>query len=107
VLLRARLNAGADPGKALAELVGSVAAAAPGSRLNLMLTDGVQVWATAWGHALTTQAGCDGLIVASESCDDLPGWEPVPEGYLVYGSAVGGIGMRPIDGLDRPWAAAQ
>jgi glutamine amidotransferase len=107
VLLRARLNDGADPGQALAELVTEVAVAAPGSRLNLLLTDGRRIWATAWGHALTTQVTDDGLTVASESCDDLAGWEPVPEGYLVYGSAADGIGMRPIDGLDRPWVAAR
>lgn len=107
VLLRARLDAGADPGKALAKLVAEVAAAAPGSRLNLMLTDGREVWATAWGHSLTTRLSSEGVTVASESCDDLPGWEPVPEGYLVYGSAAGGIGTRPIDGLDRPWTAAR
>jgi glutamine amidotransferase len=107
VLLRARLNDGVDPGKALSELVTAVAAAATGSRLNLMLTDGRSVWATAWGHALNTQVTSEGLTVASESCDDLPGWEPVPEGYLVHGCAAGGIETRPIDGLDRPWVGAR
>lgn len=105
VLLRDRLRRGAEPGAALTELVAAVAASAPGSRLNLMLTDGAGVWATAWGHALTTQVTPDALTVASESCDELPGWEPVPEGYLVCGSPADGIRMRPIDGLDRPWAA--
>ena len=33
-----------------------VAAAAPGSRLNLLLTDGATVWATAWTHALSVRA---------------------------------------------------
>ncbi len=40
---------------ALAELVLAVEAAAPGSRLNLLLTDGTAIWATAWYHALSVR----------------------------------------------------
>ena len=36
-------------------VVRAVAAAAPGSRLNLLLTDGAAIWATAWGHALSVR----------------------------------------------------
>ncbi|MGQ0479858.1 MAG: ergothioneine biosynthesis protein EgtC [Pseudonocardia sp.] len=100
-LVRHRLRAGVDPGEALVEVVGSVGAAAPGSRLNLLLTDGRQIWATAWGHALTTLRTADGLIVASEGYDDQPGWQPVPEGYLLWGGATGGARLRPIADIDQ------
>ncbi|MDQ2706960.1 MAG: ergothioneine biosynthesis protein EgtC [Actinomycetota bacterium] len=96
-LVRARLRAGADPGRTLAELVASVAAVAPRSRLNLLLTDGVTVYATAWGHALTTLVDGDSVTVASESYDDQPSWEQVPEGYLLRGTATTGVQCRPIE----------
>ncbi|MFE6774837.1 ergothioneine biosynthesis protein EgtC [Streptomyces sp. NPDC057702] len=47
-----RLRAGAPPGRALAETVVAVDEAAPGSRLNLLLTDGVTIAATTWGDSL-------------------------------------------------------
>ncbi|HEX2298172.1 MAG TPA: ergothioneine biosynthesis protein EgtC, partial [Pseudonocardiaceae bacterium] len=51
-LVRHRLAAGEAPGYALAGVVTDVLAAAPGSRLNLLLTDGVTIAATAVYHAL-------------------------------------------------------
>ncbi|MER0247018.1 ergothioneine biosynthesis protein EgtC, partial [Streptomyces sp. HSW2009] len=47
-----RLRGGAPLGRALAETVRAVADAAPGSRLNLLLTDGATIAATAWGDSL-------------------------------------------------------
>lgn len=44
-----RLRAGDDLGTALAEPVRELATAAPGSRLNLLVTDGAAIAATAWG----------------------------------------------------------
>jgi gamma-glutamyl hercynylcysteine S-oxide hydrolase len=82
-LLRHRLRAGAEPGAALAELVLAVEAAAPGSRLNLLLTDGTAIWATAWDHALSLRMTDDAALVASEPIDDRAGWEPVPDRCLV------------------------
>ncbi len=82
-LLAHRLRAGADPGAALVELVVAVEAAAPGSRLNLLLTDGTAIWATAWTHALSVWAGEDAVLVASEPIDDRPGWKEVPDRNLV------------------------
>ncbi|HEY1974700.1 MAG TPA: ergothioneine biosynthesis protein EgtC [Pseudonocardia sp.] len=82
-LVRHRLRAGVDPAAALADVVVAVAAAAPGSRLNLLLTDGERIYATAWGHALTTRAERDRVLVASEPHDELPGWCAVPDRHLV------------------------
>lgn len=83
-LLRARLAAGEDPAKAVAEVVVDTLAAAPGSRLNLLLCDGDQIVATAVDHALSVRAGDDGAVtVASEPLDDDPRWAPVPDGTLL------------------------
>ncbi|GAY12512.1 ergothioneine biosynthesis protein EgtC [Pseudonocardia sp. N23] len=88
-LVRHRLRAGEEPGAVLADVVTGVAAAAPGSRLNLLLTDGTAIWATAWDHALSVRTRCpdgDGaaaVTVVSEPFDDLPGWEAVPDRHLL------------------------
>lgn len=82
-LLRARLREGGDPVTAVAELVTTVAAAAESSRLNLLLAGRDLLVATAWTHALSVREGEDGVLVASEPCDDDPGWRPVPDGHAV------------------------
>jgi glutamine amidotransferase len=83
-LVLARLRAGDDLGRALADTVPEVAAAAPGSRLNLLLTDGTTIAATAWGDTLwyRTQPG-RGTVVASEPHDDDPAWQEVPDRTLL------------------------
>jgi glutamine amidotransferase len=55
----------------------------PASRLNLMLTDGTTVVATACGDTLFTRRDDDAVIVASEPFDDAPAWHPVPDDSLV------------------------
>lgn len=82
-LVRHRLRAGMPTARVLAEVVSEVEAAAPGSKLNLLLTDGVEVHATAWRHALTTFTEADSVYVASEPSDELPGWTPVPDRHVV------------------------
>jgi gamma-glutamyl hercynylcysteine S-oxide hydrolase len=82
-LARHRLRAGDDPADVLADVVCSVAAAAPESRLNLLLTDGTGVWATAWTHALSVRTGPASVLVCSEPIDALPGWMDVPDRHLV------------------------
>jgi gamma-glutamyl hercynylcysteine S-oxide hydrolase len=82
-LVRHRLRAGADPADALAGVVTEVAATAPGSRLNLLLTDGAGIWATAWYHALSVRIDERSALVASEPFDTDPGWCPVPDQHLV------------------------
>ncbi|ANZ15001.1 ergothioneine biosynthesis protein EgtC [Streptomyces noursei] len=83
-LVHHRLAAGDDPGRALAGTVEEVAAAAPGSRLNLLLTDGTCIAATTWGDTLFHRAvPGGGRVVASEPYDDSPHWTEVPESTLL------------------------
>ncbi|MFD8143022.1 ergothioneine biosynthesis protein EgtC [Streptomyces sp. NPDC059708] len=80
-----RLRRGDDPGTALAEPVRELAAAAPGSRLNLLLTDGGSIAATAWGDSLwyLPSRPSGRVVVASEPYDDDPGWCEVPDRTLL------------------------
>jgi glutamine amidotransferase len=77
-LLLDRLDTGCDPGAALAWCVGAVA-----GRLNLLLSDGQGIWATAWGDTLYWRYWGGGVVVASEPFDDDDDWVPVPERSLV------------------------
>lgn len=86
-LVRHRLRAGDTPARAVAATVTSVAAAAPGSRLNLLLTDGYTVVASAAGHALSIRTTPASVLLVSEPHDDEPGWREVPEGQLVEATA--------------------
>ncbi|MFC4017019.1 ergothioneine biosynthesis protein EgtC [Micromonospora sp. GCM10011542] len=82
-LVRHRLRAGAGPAEAVGDTVAEVAAAAPGSRLNLLLTDGRTAVASVAGHALSVRAAPGSVLLCSEPHDDDPGWRAVPEGHLV------------------------
>ncbi|MEU0912795.1 ergothioneine biosynthesis protein EgtC [Streptomyces althioticus] len=86
-LVLARLRAGDAMGQALADTVAEVAAAAPEARLNLLLTDGATVAATAWGDTLWYLARPGGgTVVASEPYDDDPHWQEVPDRTLLAAS---------------------
>jgi glutamine amidotransferase len=79
-----RLWAGDSLGQALADTVRDTAAAAGDSRLNLLLTDGRAIAATAWGDTLWYLTGSGGrLVVASEPYDDDPRWQEVPDRTLL------------------------
>ncbi|MFI7540941.1 ergothioneine biosynthesis protein EgtC [Actinoplanes sp. NPDC049599] len=82
-LVRDRLRAGAPPAEALAATVALVSAAAPGSRLNLLLTDGRQIAASTVGHALSVRADATSVLVSSEPLDPGPAWTAVPDGHLL------------------------
>ena len=86
-LVRAKLRAGEPAAKAVATVVTEVAAAAPGSRLNLLLTDGNQMIATTFGHALSVRSRRDSMLISSEPLDPGPAWRPVPDGHLVVATA--------------------
>ena len=92
------LHQGATPETALSRVVAEVAAAAP-CRLNLVLTDGTALAATAWGDTLFTLDGAgmagDGVVVASEPSDDDPAWRPVPEASVVTVDA-DGVRVAPL-----------
>lgn len=86
-LVRHRLRAGDDPADAVGQTVADVAAAAPGSRLNLLLTDGHRAVASVAGHALSVRQGPGSVLLASEPHDEDPGWQAVPAGHLVVATA--------------------
>jgi glutamine amidotransferase len=94
-LVRDRLRAGTPPGEALAATVADVSSAAPGSRLNLLLTDGHTIAATAAGHSLAVRAEGSALLVSSEALDGGPAWQPVPDRSLIVATA-GGIARTPL-----------
>ncbi|MFE6227840.1 ergothioneine biosynthesis protein EgtC [Streptomyces sp. NPDC057854] len=91
-----RLRAGQAPGDALAGTVLAAAEASPEARLNLLLTDGEQVAATAWGNSLWCLSGPGLVVVASEPFDDRPDWREVPERTLVTASRTEDVVLTPL-----------
>lgn len=91
-----RLRRNESPATALSTVVSAVATAAPDSRLNLLLTDGESITATAYGHALSTLDTGDAIAVASEPYDDDQNWREVPEGSLVSAKP-GAVTVRSIE----------
>jgi glutamine amidotransferase len=75
-----RLDAGDSMGEALVRVIATVEAVTT-ARLNLILTDGRSVVATASGDSLFVHRG-DGVVVASEPFDDSC-WQTVPDRSLV------------------------
>jgi glutamine amidotransferase len=96
-LVLARLRAGDDEGQALADTVLEVAEAAPGSRLNLLLSNGETITATAWGDTLwyRTEPGRS-TVVASEPYDDDPLWQEVPDRTVLTASRAGVL-LAPLE----------
>jgi glutamine amidotransferase len=88
-VVRDRLRGGAPLADAIADTVTETATAAPGSRLNLLATDGRQIVATTAGHALSVRRAADHVLVSSEPLDDHADWEPVPDGKLVVATPSG------------------
>jgi glutamine amidotransferase len=91
------LDGGAAPGEALAEVARTVRARSDGG-LNLLLTDGEVVAATAIDNSLFVRFG-PGILVASEPLDDGASWLRVDNGSLVENDRV-----SPIPGLTLPGA---
>ncbi|SOD63528.1 glutamine amidotransferase [Streptomyces zhaozhouensis] len=86
LMLARRLVAGRPAAEAAAELVARVAAARPGARINLLLTDGHTVTATRHGDSLWYRAADEQVTVASEPVPDQPGWREVPDRSLLRAS---------------------
>lgn len=93
-----RLHSGEDPGRAMGETVLQVAEATPASRLNLLLTDGETVTATAWGDTLWYLAEPGRAVVASEPYDDDPRWYEVPDRTLLSADRAG-VRLTPLKDL--------
>ena len=81
-----RLDAGLSMPDTLGEVIALVTART-GGRLNLLLTDGESVAATAWGNSLFTARRGESFVVASEPIDDDDGWRRVPDRTLVTADA--------------------
>ncbi|WP_433516271.1 ergothioneine biosynthesis protein EgtC [Nonomuraea sp. CA-143628] len=78
-----RGHTGLGLGEALSEVVVRAGEKDPGARLNLLACDGASIAATVWGDTLFHHRLHDGVLVASEPLDDLPGWQVVPERSLL------------------------
>ncbi|MEU5080936.1 MULTISPECIES: ergothioneine biosynthesis protein EgtC [Streptomyces] len=92
-----RLRTGQPPGRALGEAVRELARAAPASRLNLLLTDGDTITATAWGDSLWYRAEPGrSAVVASEPYDDDPLWREVPDRTVLTASRAG-VRLAPLE----------
>ncbi|MFE1377560.1 ergothioneine biosynthesis protein EgtC [Streptomyces sp. NPDC058740] len=94
-LVLRRLRAGDAPEQALADTVREVAEAAPGARLNLLLTDGSTITATTWGDSLWYLTGPDRTVVASEPYDADPRWQAVPD-HSVLTASRSGVALSPL-----------
>jgi glutamine amidotransferase len=99
-LIQDRLYSGsaADSGSSAAEAVASVvrdvAAAAPESRLNVVLTDGEQIVATTWTHSLWVRRTAESVAVSSEPWT-ADGWEEVPDRSLILATK-GSFAITPL-----------
>lgn len=97
LLTRRRLAAGADLPTALAEVTAEAGPLA--DRLNLLLTDGISVAATAYGDSLFWRHDGAGVLIASEPTDGEPvheeepagvspseesAWRPVPDRHVLH-----------------------
>ena len=87
-LVRHRLRGGAQPAEVLRSVVADVSAAAPESRLNLLLSDGRSTFATAVGHSLSVRHTDTAVVVASEPFDTAAGWTEVPDHHLVVADSM-------------------
>jgi glutamine amidotransferase len=105
-LLLHRLREGDGESQALADTVVEVAEAAPGSRLNLLLTNGDSITATAWGDTLwyLTEPG-HRTVVASEPYDDDPRWQEVPDRTLLSATR-DDVLLSPLKDPHAPMASA-
>jgi glutamine amidotransferase len=94
-----RMDEGAPPGAALASVIHTVEGIA-GGRMNLVVTDGRRIAATAWGDSLHVcedgPAGAGARVVASEPFDDHPAWRSVPDRSVVEAGPEG-VHVVPIE----------
>lgn len=95
-----RLAEGRKPADALADVTALVLGLT-GGKLNLLLSDGEEITATAWGNSLFVLAGdglaSGGVLVASEPLDDHAAWTQVPDGSVMC-ATLGGPTIEPLPG---------
>ncbi len=100
-LVLAHLREGRSGASALDAVVTDVLALAPGSRLNLLLHDGIHVTATTVGNSLWVHDVEGSVTVSSEALD--PGdlrWRPVPDLSLLEATA----SRHSIQGREHRWS---
>lgn len=87
-LALARLAEGDAPAEALTAVIAELEAVSTG-RLNLIVTDGIQLAATRLGDSLwlLVDPEVGSTVVASEPFDDHPGWVEVPDRSVVTATA--------------------
>ncbi len=90
-----RLRAGAGLDIALAAAMTLLDTERAAGRFNFLLTDGSAIAATAAGDTLCYRRSDDHVVVASEPCDDEPGWTWVPD-RSVLTVTVGGTRISPL-----------
>jgi glutamine amidotransferase len=95
-LITNRLVAGVPPADAVATVVQEVEAAAPGARLNVLLTDGEQLVATTWTHSLHVHRTADSVTVSSEQFGPYQ-WTEVPDRSLLVATATT-LHITPMEG---------
>lgn len=90
-----RLRAGAALDEALAGVVAEIAVLTT-ARLNLLVTDGRSIAATAWGDSLGYRIAPGGALVGSEPPDGEPGWIRVPDRSVLLATC-DGAAVRSLD----------
>lgn len=87
-----------SPADALRLLVDAVLRYQPTARLNLLLGNGAELWATTCWHSLSVLVGDDYTVLSSEPYDDDPRWQPVDDRQLV----IAGPGHCTVTALALP-----
>jgi glutamine amidotransferase len=98
LLVLERLQAGTPADVALAATIDAVEAAGGTGRFNFLLTDGRTIVATTAGDTLWYRRASGAVTVASEPCDDEPGWAEVPDRQLVTAEP-SRVTVRPLSSL--------
>ena len=100
-LVRQHLREGRSGATALDAVVGDVLALAPGSRLNLLLHDGINIAATTLGNSLWIKDGDGSVTISSEALSPIEErWQPVPDLCLLEATAAG----YSIHARDQRWS---
>jgi len=98
LLVLERLQAGVAPDVALAATIEAVEASGATGRFNFLLTDGQTIVATTAGDTLWYRQASGAVTVASEPCDDEPGWTEVPDRQLLT-TGPSHVTVRPLSSL--------
>jgi glutamine amidotransferase len=97
-LITNRLTEGVPPADAVATVVQEVEDAAPGARLNVLLTDGEQLIATTWTHSLHVHQTAASVTVSSEQFGPHQ-WTEVPDRSLLVATATT-LHITPMEGQE-------